>query len=180
VALASGTSGAAPRAPLGGSRPGDEVLCSTSPSLRPPTPSSTRVACRSLWIVTAQPGTWIPLSYPAPCVSGRRRTGSQALVVVHLYGQSADMDPIRDACAEYGVVVIETPPKRLARSTREAAGPSATSGLLLQRKQDHHHHRGGMLVSSNPTGSPRPASFPSRPAIPVSLTNTPTRIQLPV
>jgi len=31
----------------------------------------------------------------------------KALVVVHLYGQSADMDPILHACAEYGVAVIE-------------------------------------------------------------------------
>ncbi len=31
----------------------------------------------------------------------------KALVLVHLYGQSADMDPILRACAEYGVVVIE-------------------------------------------------------------------------
>src|ERR1035438_6283797 len=31
----------------------------------------------------------------------------KALVVVHLYGQSADMDPILQACAEYGITVIE-------------------------------------------------------------------------
>jgi pyridoxal phosphate-dependent aminotransferase EpsN len=31
----------------------------------------------------------------------------KALVVVHLYGQSVDLDPILHACAEYGVAVIE-------------------------------------------------------------------------
>lgn len=34
-------------------------------------------------------------------------TRPKALIVVHLYGQSADMDPILDICRHYGVKVIE-------------------------------------------------------------------------
>ena len=37
----------------------------------------------------------------------RRNRLPKAVVVVHLYGQTADVDPIREACARFGVALIE-------------------------------------------------------------------------
>ncbi len=58
----------------------------------------------------------------------------KALVVVHLYGQSADMDPILRACAEYGVTVIED----------AAAGAPELSPNMLEE----HKTSGRQLIAS--------------------------------
>ena len=108
VALASGTAALHLALRLVGVGPGDEVLCSTL----------TFVAAANAIVyqggvpvfVDSDRATW-NLDSDVLSSALRERAAAnrlpKALVVVHLYGQSADMDPILRVCAEYGVAVIE-------------------------------------------------------------------------
>ena len=108
VALSSGTAALHLALRVVGVGPGDEVLCSTL----------TFVAAANAIVyqggvpvfVDSDRATW-NLDSDVLSRALRERAAAnrlpKALVVVHLYGQSADMDPILHACAEYGVVVIE-------------------------------------------------------------------------
>jgi pyridoxal phosphate-dependent aminotransferase EpsN len=77
----------------------------------------------------------------------------KALVVVHLYGQSADMAPILHACAEYGVVVIEDAAE--AVGTLYKGKPAGTLGDVgvysFNGNKIVTTTGGGMLVSRNRT-----------------------------
>src|SRR5690606_14837068 len=52
----------------------------------------------------------------------------KAVVLVHLYGQSADIDPILEACQNYGVILIEDAAEALG-STYKGKAPG-TFGLM--------------------------------------------------
>jgi pyridoxal phosphate-dependent aminotransferase EpsN len=108
VALASGTAGLHLALRLAGVGRGDEVFCSTL----------TFVAAANAIVyqsgvpvfVDSDRATWNLDPDVLSCALRERAVVNRlpkALVVVHLYGQSADMDPILHACAEYGVAVIE-------------------------------------------------------------------------
>ena len=78
-------------------------------------------------------------------LAARARAGRlpKALVVVHLFGQSADMDPIVALCERHGVLLLEDAAEALGALYRgRPAGTIAPVGrLLVQRQQDHHHDR---------------------------------------
>src|SRR5450759_3772644 len=125
VALSSGTAALHLALHLVGVGPGDEVFCSTL----------TFVAAANAIVyqggvpvfVDSDRATW-NLDSDVLSRALRERAAAdrlpKALVVVHLYGQSADMDPILHACAEYGVAVIE--------DAAEAAG-TLYKGCLLYK-----------------------------------------------
>jgi pyridoxal phosphate-dependent aminotransferase EpsN len=75
----------------------------------------------------------------------------KALVVVHLYGQSADMDPILHACAEYGIAPIEDAAE--AAGTLYRGKPAGTLGhagvYSFNGNKIITTTGGGMLVSPN-------------------------------
>src|SRR5579862_550833 len=108
LALASGTAGLHLALRLAGVGAGDEVFCSTL----------TFAAAANAIIyqggvpvfLDSDRATW-NLDPGVLSRALRERAAvnrlPKALVVVHLYGQSADMDPILDASAAYGVAVIE-------------------------------------------------------------------------
>jgi pyridoxal phosphate-dependent aminotransferase EpsN len=108
AALSSGTAALHLALRVVGVGPGDEVLCSIL----------TFVAAANAIVyqggvpvfVDSDRATW-NLDSDVLSRALRERAAAnrlpKALVVVHLYGQSADMAPILHACAEYGVVVIE-------------------------------------------------------------------------
>jgi pyridoxal phosphate-dependent aminotransferase EpsN len=108
VALSSGTAALHLALRLVGVGVGDEVLCSTL----------TFVAAANAIVyqggvpvfVDSDRATWnIDPDILSRALRERAAENRvpKALVVVHLYGQSADMDPILDACAHYRVAVIE-------------------------------------------------------------------------
>lgn len=55
----------------------------------------------------------------------------RALIVAHLYGQSADMDPIMDSCSRYGVTVIEDAAESLGSTYKgKQTGTLGKMGIL--------------------------------------------------
>ena len=63
--------------------------------------------------------------------AARSRTLPKALVVVHLYGQHADLDPIAAACSRHGVVLIEDAAESLGATYRgRQTGTTADFSIL--------------------------------------------------
>jgi pyridoxal phosphate-dependent aminotransferase EpsN len=153
VALASGTAALHLALRLAGVGPGDEVFCSTL----------TFVAAANAIVyqggvpvfVDSGRATW-NLDPDVLSRALRQRAAAnrlpKALVVVHLYGQSADMDPIRHACAAYGVVVIEDAAEAVGTLyKRKPAGTLGDVGVYsFNGNKIITTTGGGMLVSSNP------------------------------
>ncbi len=55
----------------------------------------------------------------------------RAVIVAHLYGQSADMDPIMDSCSRYGITVIEDAAESLGSTYKgRKTGTLAKMGIL--------------------------------------------------
>jgi len=152
VALASGTAALHLALRLVGVGPGDEVLCSTL----------TFVAAANAIVyqggvpvfVDSDRATW-NLDSDVLSRALRERAAAnrlpKALVVVHLYGQSADMAPILHACAEYGIVVIEDAAE--AVGTLYKGKPAGTLGHIgvysFNGNKIITTTSGGMLVSRN-------------------------------
>jgi pyridoxal phosphate-dependent aminotransferase EpsN len=108
VALSSGTAAIHLGLRLLGVQPGDEVFC----------PALTFVATANPIVylgakpvfIDSDPRTWNldpQLLNRALAERARRNKLPRAVIVVHLYGQPADMDPILEACSRYGVPVLE-------------------------------------------------------------------------
>jgi pyridoxal phosphate-dependent aminotransferase EpsN len=152
VALASGTAALHLALRLAGAGPGDEVFCS----------ALTFVAAANAIVyqggvpvfLDSDRATW-NLDPDVLSRALRERAAAnrlpKALVVVHIYGQSADMDPILQACAEYGVAVIEDAAEAVGAlykgkpaGTLGAAGVYSFNGNKIVTTTG-----GGMLVSRN-------------------------------
>ena len=152
VALASGTAALHLALRLVGVGPGDEVLCSTL----------TFVAAANAIVyqggvpafVDSDPATW-NLDSDILSSALRERAAAnrlpKALVVVHLYGQSADMDPILQACAEYGIAVIEDAAEAVGTLYKgKSAGTLGDIGVYsFNGNKIITTTGGGMLVSRN-------------------------------
>src|SRR5262249_17648186 len=108
VALASGTAAMHLGLRLLGVGPGDEVLCPTLTFAARVNPA-VYLGARPVF-VDSDPATWMmDPAIVAEVIERKARNNRplKAVAVVHLYGQSADMDPILEAAARYGVPVLE-------------------------------------------------------------------------
>jgi pyridoxal phosphate-dependent aminotransferase EpsN len=152
VALASGTAALHLALRAVGVGPGDEVFCSTL----------TFVAAANAIVyqggipvfVDSDRATWNldpDVLYRALRERAVANRLPKALVVVHLYGQSADMDPILHACAEYGIAAIEDAAE--AVGTLYKGKPAGTLGDIgvysFNGNKIITTTGGGMLVSRN-------------------------------
>jgi dTDP-4-amino-4,6-dideoxygalactose transaminase len=77
----------------------------------------------------------------------------KALVVVHLYGQHADIDPIAQACAEFGVVLIEDAAESLGATYRgRQTGTTADYSILsFNGNKMITTTGGGMVLARDPS-----------------------------
>jgi pyridoxal phosphate-dependent aminotransferase EpsN len=108
VALSSGTAAVHLGLRLLGVGPGDEVFCQTLTFVGSVNPI-TYLGARPVFVDSDRTSWNLDPGLLADALKSRaeRNRLPKAVVVVHLYGQSADMDPILECCSRYGVAVLE-------------------------------------------------------------------------
>lgn len=154
AALSSGTAAIHLGLRLLGVRPGDRVFCSTLTFAASAFPIVYQGA--EPVFIDAEADTW----NMCPVALGRafeeaKGTGRmpKAVVVVNLYGQSADMDPIMALCDRYGVPILEDAAESLGAKYKDRY--SGTFGRLgvfsFNGNKIITTSGGGMLVSDDPT-----------------------------
>lgn len=150
VALSSGTAAIHIGLRLLGVGPGDEVLCPTL---------TFAASCNPVLYLGAKPvfldseaASWNLDPGLLDRVLTERAAINRipkALVVVHLFGQCADMDPITAICARYGVAILEDAAEAMGASYR--GRPAGTLGDVAAFSFNGNKiittTGGGMLVS---------------------------------
>lgn len=152
VALASGTAAIHLGLRLLGVGPGDEVLC---PSL------TFAASCNPIVYQGAQPvfvdserRSWnIDPELLREAIEARKRARGRpprALIVVHLYGQTADMDAIEAVCAEYDIPIFEDAAEALGATygDRKAGTLAPLAALSFNGNKIITTTGGGMLVAA--------------------------------
>lgn len=152
VALSSGTAAIQLGLKLLGVREGDEVFC----------PTLTFVATANpIHYLGAQPvfldsdrATWNldpQVLEEALRERARRNRLPRAVIVVHLYGQCADMDPILETCRSYGVSVLEDAAEALGATYKERPAGSLgdVAAFSFNGNKIITTTGGGMLVAQN-------------------------------
>jgi len=117
AALSSGTAALHLALLLAGIESGDDVMVSTltfSASVNP----IVYLGGRPLFVDSDRASWNMDPHLVAEALESRARHNRlpKALVLVHLYGQCADIDPIRDFCTRYGVILIEDAAEALGSS----------------------------------------------------------------
>lgn len=152
VALSSGTAALHLALQLAGVTAGDEVLVSTftfAGSVNPIFYLGARPV-----LVDSELQSWnMDSALLAEALHARARTGRlpRAVVAVHLYGQSADLDEIAGACEFYGVPLIEDAAEALgARYKGRPPGTRGTMGVFsFNGNKIITTSGGGMLVTAD-------------------------------
>jgi len=152
LALSSGTAALHLALILAGVGPGDEVLVSTltfSASVNP----VVYLGGRPTFIDSERTSWNMDPVLLAETLAARARAGKlpKAVIPTHLYGQSADMDPILAACARYGVPVIEDAAEALGATYRgRSPGTFGWAGIFsFNGNKIITTSGGGMLVSAD-------------------------------
>ncbi|HWR51665.1 MAG TPA: aminotransferase class I/II-fold pyridoxal phosphate-dependent enzyme [Bryobacteraceae bacterium] len=150
VALASGTAAIHLGLRLLGTRPGDEVFCPTLTFVA--TANPIRYLGAEPVFLDSDCRTWNldpDILADAFREKSRRNRLPRAVIVVHLYGQCADMNPILEICGRYGVPVLEDAAEALGASYRgRQAGTLGDVGTFsFNGNKIITTTGGGMLVS---------------------------------
>ncbi|MGJ5631588.1 DegT/DnrJ/EryC1/StrS family aminotransferase [Nostoc sp. CALU 1950] len=108
VAVSSGTAALHLALRLVGVEPGDEVFCSTLTFIASANPI-TYLGAKPVFIDSDRTSWNMNPELLAEALKHRAKKGKlpKAVVLVHLYGQSADIDPILKACNQYNIPLIE-------------------------------------------------------------------------
>jgi perosamine synthetase len=102
LAVTSATAGLQLALIAAGVGPGDEVI--TTPISWISTANAAAAQGASVVFADVNPRT---LNLDAACVAGKITDRTKAIIVVHLYGQCCDMDPIMELARQRGILVIE-------------------------------------------------------------------------
>ncbi len=151
VAVASGTAAIHLGLRLLGVGPGDEVLVSDLTFVASVNPI--RYLGATPVFVDSDPDTWMMSpALLAEALDERARRGRRprAVVVVHLYGQSADLAPILDACARHEVPVLEDAAEALGAlyRNRPVGSFGAVSAFSFNGNKIITTSGGGMLCAA--------------------------------
>ena len=150
VALASGTAAIHLGLRLLGVRPGDEVVTPTLTFVASANPI--RYLGAEPIFVDSERASWnMDPELVASVLKKRAERGRvpRAVVVVHLYGRSADLDPIFEACNRYEVPVLEDAAQALGATYKgEPAGSRGTvSAFSFNGNKIITTTGGGMLMA---------------------------------
>lgn len=152
VAVASGTAAIHLGLILLGVKPGDEVLVSTltfAASVNP----IIYLGGRPVFIDSERRSWNMDPELLEDTLRKRAQQGRlpRAVVVVHLYGQSADMDPILEVCNQYGVPVLEDAAEALGATYKgRSPGTFGRCGVFsFNGNKIITTSGGGMLVSDD-------------------------------
>jgi len=150
VALSSGTAALHLALRMVGVGVGDEVLCSTLTFVASANPILYEGATPIF--LDCERESWnLDPNVLEDALRARSNRKPKALVLVHLYGQSANLDPILKLCAEHGITVIEDAAEALGATyhgkpvgTRSFAGVFSFNGNKIITTSG-----GGMLVTED-------------------------------
>ena len=153
VALSSGTAAIHLGLRLLGVGPGDEVLVSDLTFVASVNPI--RYLGAKPAFVDSDRATWLMSpALLAQALEDRARRGRlpKAVVVVHLYGQCADLDPILEACRRHDVPVLEDAAEALGAlyKGRPAGALGAVAAFSFNGNKIITTSGGGMLVAPRP------------------------------
>jgi len=120
VAVSSGTAALHLALRLAGVGPGDEVLCSTLTFIASAAPI-TYLGAKPVFIDSEERSWNMDPALACEVIERKAKAGRvpKALVLVHLYGQSADIAPIKACCARHDVKLIEDAAEALGASYGE-------------------------------------------------------------
>jgi len=150
VALASGTAAVHLGLRVLGVGPGDEVFCPTLTFVGSVNPI-TYLGARPVFVDSDRTSWNIDPGLLADTLRSKADRGRlpKAVIVVHLYGQSADMDPILEVCSKYQVAVLEDAAEALGTLYKgRPAGTLAPVGVFsFNGNKIITTTGGGMLVA---------------------------------
>jgi pyridoxal phosphate-dependent aminotransferase EpsN len=152
VALASGTAAIHLGLRLLGVGPGDEVFCPTLTFVASANP--VRYLGAEPVFIDSDAATWnMDPGLLAAALQEKYAKGKlpRGVIVVHIYGQCADMDPILAVCRDYGVPVLEDAADALGAMYKGApAGTFGDVGVFsFSGNKVITTTGGGMLVTRN-------------------------------
>ncbi|TXD35227.1 pyridoxal phosphate-dependent aminotransferase [Lujinxingia vulgaris] len=152
AALVSGTAALHLALRLCGVGPGDEVVVSSLTFVASAAPVVQLGA--SCTFIDAERDSWnLDPALVAELFEARAREGRlpRALIVVHLYGQSADIDPLVELCDRYGVALIEDAAEALGATYKgKSPGSFGRAGIFsFNGNKIITSSGGGMLVSDD-------------------------------
>jgi pyridoxal phosphate-dependent aminotransferase EpsN len=152
AAVSSGTAALHLALRLIGIEPGDEVICSTLTFVATASPI-TYLGAKPLFIDSDRTSWNMNPDLLRETLAQRSHQGHlpKAVVVVHLYGQSADLAPIVEACNEYEIPLIEDAAEALGATYKERSpGTFGRIGIFsFNGNKIITTSGGGMLVSED-------------------------------
>ena len=153
VAVSSGTAAIHLGLRLLGVRPGDHVFCSDLTFAASANPI--RYLGAEPVFVDSDRETWnLDPTLLEAALKERAKTNHlpRAVIVVHLYGQCANMDPILEICGRYDVPVLEDAAEALGSTYRErpAGALGDVAAFSFNGNKIITTTGGGMLVCRNP------------------------------
>ncbi len=153
TAVVSGTAALHLALQVAGVGPGDEVACSTLTFVASANPI--RYLGATPVFVDSDDGSWnLDPGLLENFFRKRREAGRlpKALVLVHLYGQAADIAPIAKLCDEHGVILVEDAAESLGATYQgRHPGTFGRCGIFsFNGNKIITTSGGGMLVSEDP------------------------------
>jgi len=152
LALSSGTAAIHLALILVGVGPGDEVMVSTLTFAASANPVA-YLGARPVFIDSEHTSWNMDSTLLADILARKARQGKlpKAVILVHLYGQSADIDPILETCNHYGVPLIEDAAEALGATYKDRSpGTFGKAGIFsFNGNKIITTSGGGMLVSDD-------------------------------
>ncbi|MEK9725400.1 MAG: DegT/DnrJ/EryC1/StrS family aminotransferase [Rhodospirillaceae bacterium] len=145
IAVNSATSGLYAAAGAAGVGPGDEVI--VSPYTMTASVTAAVVFNAVPVFADVDPDTFC---LSAETIRPKITPRTKAIIVVHIFGQTADMDPIMDLAAEHSLVVIEDAAQcPFATYKGRPAGTLGHMGVFSLNYHKHIHTGEGGVVTTN-------------------------------